>query len=270
MIPDYHLHSSFSDDCDTDIYDMIRKAASLGMSSFCITDHYDKDYPVHPEDSCTFDLDIPHYLSEMQQVKHKVSNYFDLKIGIELGVMPETADTLAGFGKKHPELDFIIASSHIVCMEDPYYPSFYEGRTEKEAYRSYFEAILENVSNFHDFDVYGHLDYCLRYGPNKAKCFNINDYLDIFEAVFQKIIPDGKGIEINTGSLYRGLDFPHPHRKILELYKEMGGEILTLGSDSHDIDHIGYAFPETAERLKETGFRFYCTYEKRKPLFHTL
>lgn len=270
MIPDYHLHSSFSDDAETDIYDLIQSAGAMDMNSFCITDHYDKDYPVHADDNCTFNLDTDYYIAEMKKVQLSVSEHFDLRIGIELGVMPETAKSLTDFSKIHPGLDFIIASSHIVDNEDPYYPSFYEGRSEKESYRRYFEAILTNVQNFNDFDVYGHLDYCLRYGPDKAEKFKISDYLDIFEAIFKIIIPQGKGIEVNTGSLYRGLDFPHPHIKTLELYKNMGGEIITLGSDSHDDRHIGYAFNETAEMLKAHGFQHYCTYKDRKPKFHKL
>jgi histidinol-phosphatase (PHP family) len=270
MIPDYHLHSSFSDDAKTSIYDLIASAKALGMNSICITDHNDKDYPIHPDDDCTFQLDIDRYISEMQKVRDEAAPYFDLRIGVEQGVMPETAASLNDYSILHPGLDFIIASSHIVDNEDPYYPAFYEGRTEKEAYRRYFEAILQNVQVFHDFDVYGHLDYCLRYGPNKAARFDIHDYLDIFEAIFKIIIPQGKGIEVNTGSLYRGLDFPHPHIRTLELYQSMGGEILTLGSDSHDANHIGYGFAETADLLKAHGFRHYCTFRNRKPEFHTL
>ena len=270
MIPDYHLHSSYSDDSEADIYDMVKSAQEKGLTSFCITDHYDRDYPAHYPDDFIFDLDTKSYMKDMLKIKKELEPTFDMRIGIELGVMPSTAEGLNSFTSEHPGIDFVIASTHIVDNEDPYYPYFYEGRSEKEAYGRYFETMLLNVSKFDDFSVYGHLDYCVRYGPNKNKYFDINDYKEIFEAAFKIIIPKGKGIEINTGSLYRGLDVPHPHKDILKLYKEMGGEILTFGSDAHSPEHIAYDFSNAALLAKSLGFKYYCTYNKLVPEFHEI
>ena len=84
------------------------------------------------------------------------------------------------------------------------------------------------------------------------------------------IIEDGKGIEINTGSLYRGMDYMHPHIEILKTYKELGGEILTFGSDAHDLEHIGYGFDNAAEIAKSIGFKYYTTFRSMKPNFASL
>lgn len=269
IIPDYHLHTAFSTDCSTDPEALMKEAMQKGLTSFCITDHNDIKYPDTPE-HITFDLDMNSYLTTLLELKKKYEGAFDLRIGIEQGVMPETCEELKDFSLNYPELDFIICSTHIVDNMDPYYPDYFIGKDEKDAYRHYFEEILYTVNHFNDYDVYGHIDYILRYGPTKAENFCFSDYSDVLSEILKCIIKNGHGIELNTGSLYRGLDFAHPHPDILKLYKSLGGEILTLGSDSHDISHISYGFTEAREYLKTYGFRYFCTFKNRTPDFHPL
>lgn len=271
IFPDYHLHSTFSTDCETNIHDNIKSAIKNGLSSICITDHYDMDFPTRPEEPwMNFYLDIDKYFAYMSEVKNKYAPDFDLRIGIELGVMQSTCAKLNELVKNHPELDFIISSTHLVDGNDPYYPEYFEGKSEVEAYRAYFEEIYYNVQHFKNYNVYGHLDYVLRYGPNQADNFNINDYKDLFVEIFKIITYEGKGIEINTASLYKGLDFPHPHKDILKLYKEAGGEIITIGSDSHRSENIGYGFDVAKKSLLSQGFKYYTTFSKQKPTFNII
>ena len=150
------------------------------------------------------------------------------------------------------------------------YPEYFYDKTETEGYRLYFESILDNVTCIKDYDVYGHLDYVVRYGPSKSGNYIFKDYSDVFEAILKQIISDGKGIEINTGGLYKGLTFPHPKIEILKLYKELGGELITIGSDAHTPNYIGYGFDTAENLLKECGFKYYCTFKARKPIFHNL
>ncbi len=268
-IPDYHLHTEFSGDCETPIRDLIASARSKGLREICITDHYDRDYPEDAGD-CSFELDFDRYFRTLTALRDELAPDFTLKIGIEQGLMPSTCESLSDFSAIYPMLDFIICSTHIVDGFDPYYPQYFEKWGEKEGYRHYFEEILYTVTHFTDYSVYGHLDYILRYGPTKAEHFRVDDYLEIFEAIFRAIIDQGKGIELNTGSLYRGMDFAHPHPALLKLYKEMGGQIITLGSDSHDLTHVAYRFDEGAELLKSLGFRYFATYTRLTPEFHLL
>ena len=131
--------------------------------------------------------------------------------------------------------------------------------------------IVSNVQTFDNYSIYGHLDYAVRYCPSGEAAFRFSDYADVFEAILKTIIEHGKGIEINTGSLYKNMTYAHPHPSILKLYKELGGEIITVGSDAHVPKYIGYDF-ETYARdiLTATGFRSYCTFEQMKPVFHKL
>lgn len=271
IFPDYHLHSTFSEDSDADITDIINAAKAKGMKSICLTDHYDMDFPVIKEaPEMKFDLDIPNYIKSLQEFQQSLSPDFDLRIGIELGTMPTNLDKISAFVKNNPYFDFIIASTHIVDNLDPYYPSYYEGRSLKDAYQRYFEDELYAVTNFASYDVYGHLDYILRYGYDPANPFNPKDFMEIFEEIFKQIISKGKGIEINTGGLYKDLKQTHPCKEYLKLYKNLGGEIITVGSDAHSPEKIGYGFDVARDLLLECGFKYYCTFKDRIAEFNKI
>ncbi len=271
IFPDYHIHTAFSEDCETNINDIISSAKSKGLTSICITDHYDMDFPVLKEDpNIRFNLDIPSYIHTLKSLIEELSPDFDLRIGIELGTMPNTLKKLTKYVEDNPYFDFIIASTHIVDNMDPYYPSFYEGRSINEAYRSYFEAELYSVTNFDSYDVYGHLDYILRYGRDPENPFDPKEFMELFEEIFKQIISKGKGIEINTGGLYKGFNKTHPCKEYLNLYKELGGEIITIGSDAHTADKVGYGFNIAKNLLLECGFNYYCTFKDRKATFEKI
>ncbi|MBO4864687.1 MAG: histidinol-phosphatase HisJ family protein [Eubacterium sp.] len=279
IFADFHLHSAYSADCETDLRELISSCRELGLKMICLTDHNDFEFPDVPS-HIRFDLDTENYLKELKSLREELKPDFDLRIGIEQGVMPSTCDKLNDFSKRYPGFDFIICSSHVVKEQDPYYPETFispDGSRidPKIIYNAYFEDILYNVQHFHDYNVYGHLDYVFRYGPRKINSeIFVNEYYDdikdIVHEILKTIIEDGKGIEINTGSLYRGMDFMHPHELILKMYKELGGEILTFGSDAHDTVHPGYAFDKAREFALETGFKAFCTFKDMKPEFHDL
>ena len=291
---DFHLHSCYSADCDTPIEDIIRVANEKGLEAICLTDHYDMDFPDNP-DGLSFELDVDGLIQKIKKLQASIykidagntnkvlNNSLQLYAGLEQGVMPSTCSKLSNYSIEHPGLDFIIASSHVVNGIDPYYPECwrYPDGTLKDVnqiYMQYFEDILYNVKHFDDYNVYGHIDYIFRYGPADAPTDvyeKVNSevfaekyfprFRDILHEILKTIIENGKGIEINTGSLYRGLDYMHPHPLILSMYRELGGEILTIGSDAHDLEHIGYGFDEAVELARSIGFKYLTTFKEMKP-----
>ncbi len=270
-ICDFHVHSEYSDDSEASLSSIIEKAISLGTSKICITDHHDIDFTVQKPGGMDFQLDTDAYLDALKSLRDKYQDRIDIRFGVELGLMNTIVDKVNDYTNKYTDFDFIIGSSHLVHGVDPYYPAYYANRTETEALRDYFESILENVSLIDHYNVYGHLDYVVRYCPSKEKAFIFDDHKDIFEAIFKIIIQKGKGIEINTGSLYKGMSYAHPHMEILKLYKNMGGEIITVGSDAHDPKYLCYGF-ETYVRdvLTALGFKYFCTFKEQKPEFNPL
>lgn len=272
IICDSHIHSEFSSDSSAPLDSIIQKAIQLGIPKICLTDHHDIDFPINPEDGFDFQLDFDSYFAAINEIRHRYGDRIDVRSGVELGLMNTVAGKARDIADKYKnELDFIIGSSHLVRGLDPYYPAYYEGRTEIEGIRDYFESILDNVTLIDDFDVYGHLDYVVRYCPSGEKIFRMSDYKEVFEQIFKKIIPKGKGIEINTGSLYKNMSYAHPHMDILKLYKDMGGEIITVGSDAHKPEYLCYDFETYArDALASLGYKYYCTFKNRKPEFNPL
>lgn len=267
---DYHLHSSFSGDSPAPMEAMIQQAVSLGLSQICFTEHMDMDYIyIHEEDAGMFDLNTDSYLCDFIRYREKYADRIQVCFGVELGLQPDTASKNAAYAKAY-DFDFIIASSHVCNGKDPYYPDFYEGRSEEEAYLEYFSSILDNLKVFTDFDVYGHLDYVVRYGPNKDARYSYAQYRDLFDRILKLLIENGKGIEINTGGIKYGLRELNPCTDIIKRYKQLGGEIITIGSDAHTPDKIANGFERAADILAECGFRYYNTFRGRTPEYHKL
>lgn len=270
ILADSHLHSSFSGDSETPMEQTVSSAIQKGMTHICFTEHMDLDFPKeYLGNTESFEVNTDAYLYELIRLRSKYDSQIKILFGVELGMQPDTARKNSIYAKSY-DFDFIIASSHLCHGTDPYFPSFYEGREENKAYLEYFESILENLKAYQNFDVYGHLDYVVRYGPNKDTNYSYHQYKDIIDAILQKLIENEKGIEINTAGLTKGLKDVHPCTDILKRYKELGGEIITIGSDSHTPDTVGAHFDYASNLLKECGFSYYCVFEKRIAEFFKL
>lgn len=263
MLWDTHMHTHFSGDCDAAPADMAQAAMNAGLKGICFTDHLDIDYPGFPH---RFLIDFPAYFQELSALQADFSGRLPVRIGLELGLQPHLAQELPVLASSHP-FDFIIGSSHITHQQDPYNPEFYHGRTEDEAYREYFESILENLAVFDCFDVYGHIDYVVRYGPNRNTYYTYEKFSDVLDEILRTLIVKGKGIEINTGGFKYGLGHPNPTESILKRYHALGGEIITIGADAHLPEHVAYYFHLIPEILKNAGFSYYTVFKNRKPEF---
>lgn len=262
---DFHMHSSFSGDSNAPMEEMVQKAISLGLTHICFTEHYDPDYVYNdPSEEGMFDLNTDSYLYELLKLKAKYKDQIQIMFGVELGLQPHIKKELAVYSKSH-DFDFIIGSSHICNRKDPYYPTFFEGRDEQECHREYFLNELECIKKLPYFDVYGHLDYVVRYGPTKNEQYTYDKHKDIFDEILTTLLEQEKGIELNTGGFKAGLNQPNPCIDILKRYKELGGEAITIGSDAHEACNIGYAFDKARDILLECGFKYYAIYEGRTP-----
>ena len=265
---DMHLHSTFSVDGKAAPKEQIRQAISLGLDGICFTDHCDYDYPPNPDGtpSKNWELDIPPYLKKITECKYEFIGEIEICCGVELGLQPHLADRLKTL-LRNTQFDFVIGSSHLAHGMDVYFPQYYERRSEREAYEEYFTSILENLEAFDDFDVYGHLDYVVRYGPHRNENYSYAAYADILDEILKKLVWLGKGLELNTAGFKYGLGHPHPVEDILRRYRELGGEIITTGSDAHETKHLGNDFDKAAAILKDCGFEYYTIFRDRNPAF---
>lgn len=261
MLYDCHLHTSFSADCDVLPELMIEQGIKNGLSGICMTDHQDADFP-YPK--VAFDLDLTSYRQKYLELKEHYQKELDLLFGVELGIQPHLKDELSSYVKSAP-FDFIIGSIHLVNRVDPWYPDYFEGRDDYSGFLEYFECALLNLKTFQNFDVFGHLDYIVRYSPNKNKNYSYLAFQDLIDEILKILVEKGIGLEINTGSIKSGLDAPNPCPEILKRYRELGGEIITFGSDAHKPEYVGYHLKEMQELAKSCGFRYFSVFRNRKP-----
>ena len=262
MRADVHMHCGFSNDSETRPEDMVESAIAKGLSVICFTDHYDKDN-LDWGDEAIFDVES--YFQKMIELQEEYRNQIDIRIGAEIGMQPYLAEYYQDFMAQHP-FDFVIGSVHSVLEHDVAL-DFFQKHSDPEGYKIYFEEMLQDVQKIKSYDVLGHLDYIVRYSNQGSKGFDLNDYMDIIEEILKQVIAHGKGIEMNMSGLKYGLGAPHPQPEIIKRYRELGGEIITVGADGHIPEHIAYDYHLADDILKSCGFKYYTEFKGRKPVF---
>ncbi len=266
MLSDCHMHTMFSLDSEADPEEMIKGGIKKGLEAICFTDHEDKDY-VDEGNPWTFD--VKQYFERMRMLKGRYRKSIEVRIGVEIGLQPHLRDYYRDYVRQNP-FDFVIGSVHLIKSRDPYYQEFFEGRKDADAYEETFLETYDNVRKIEDFDVLGHLDYVTRYGRQREEEYSYQRFSDLIDRILRVLIERGKGIELNTAGLKYGLPYAHPHPDVLKRYRELGGEILTIGSDAHKPEHIAYDFKKVPELLKSCGFRYYTEFVERRPVFKKL
>lgn len=259
---DCHVHTKISHDGISKMEEYLKVAKDVNVDEITFTEHYDI-YDGLETDLET--LNVQEYYNYYKQLRN-ISN-FKFNFGIEVGLQPDIVNTIQNVTNKYP-FDFIIGSSHITCKKDMSMDkSFFEGYSRKEAYLRYFKEVLQNIRLYNEFDVYGHLDYVVRYGEYAEKKIEYDEFKEILDEILKTIINKNKGIEINTSGIRYGLGNPHPNIEILKRYRELGGKIITVGSDAHKIQDLAKDFDVAFDILTNVGFEDIAIYHERKPDF---
>ena len=275
LLADYHVHSEYSHDSITPMERQAKQAVSIGLSELCFTDHMD----YYDGSDCS------RYFAELSKVKQTFSGRLVIRSGWEFGLqrhtIPDFEELYSRYGGK---LDFVLLSIHEVDDLDLWGHQYQRGKSQAKYTLGYYEELLRVIQAYHDYSVLAHVDLIARYDVKLAHVDLIARYdvkhgispypfakiRDIVAEILTTAINDSKGIELNTSSWRYGLTDTTPSREILELYRDLGGEILTLGSDAHSPDYVGAHFEEGREILRSLGFRSFCTFEGMSPTFHTL
>ncbi|MEG2246273.1 MAG: histidinol-phosphatase HisJ family protein [Peptostreptococcaceae bacterium] len=261
MYYDYHMHSNFSGDSKTDMEDMIKRSIDLNLKEICFTDHVDYDIISDVE----FETDYNAYFEKINMLKSKYNGDIIIKKGIEMGVQPHILKKCSDDINSYP-FDFVICSMHAIDKVDLYNGTFFNDKSQFQAYEKYYETLYNIVKNYNDYSVLGHLDLIKRYGDFKSE---LDDKLfyDILEAILKETIYNGKGIEINASCFRYGLKDLTPSTKILKMYKELGGEIITTGSDSHIPSQVAYNFNYIYNKLNDLDFKYITKFDSMNPSF---
>ena len=270
MLADYHVHTGYSDDSSYPLRQVALDALRLNLDEVCFTEHV--DYGVKPEwdepagarleggrpvTNCPYEP----YLDEVEATRDELGGDIRLRAGLELGVQSHT------IGRSHElvtrlgeRLDFVICSIHQVGDREFWNGAFQEGRTQDEIHGAYYEEMLAVVEGFHDYSVLGHLNLINRYDPFGPYPFE--RVRDVVAEILRRVISDGRGIEVNTSGIRYGLGDFQPSREVLELYRDLGGTVVTVGSDSHRPEQLGSYLRLAYRELGELGFEGVWTFER--------
>ena len=270
---DNHNHSQFSfDGKRTTVEKSAGTAFEKGLSGICFTDHCDFFVPpmkAEHEGKVSEVFDTEAQQAEIDRVNKSVYSLssgkkFKIFKGIEIGMQKSCREQI----RKHLDLhsfDQIIASVHYIDDTDPFYGGYYDGKDWKTAYGHYLETIYEEMTWLGDFDIMGHYDYVTRYAPYSKSSIMYRDFSDILDSMLKFLAEEGKALEINTKTYqeYKGRT-PILDDNILLRFKELGGEAISFGSDSHDPYRTGENFTIFAEKIKSLGFRYSAHFESRR------
>ena len=278
MLADYHIHSEYSDDSVEPMETIIKSAIGKNISEICFTDHVDYDIKLDHDtfnqmndeektkNKKVLNVDYPNYFREIETLKNKYKDQIIIKKGLEFGMQTHTISRFQSLFDSY-DLDFVILSCHQVYNKEFWTYDYQEGKTEDEYNLGYYDEIYKCIHQYNDYSVLGHLDLIQRYNK-RIYPFEKSKY--IITKILEKIIKENKGIEINTSSFAYKLEDLTPSREILALYHQLGGKIITIGSDAHNAESVGSHIAFIQQELKNIGFSYFCTFDKMKPVFHEL
>lgn len=260
---DSHCHSTNSHDGKSRVDEICKMAIKKGLMGFSLTDHCEVD--LYKDD---YIKNIDKSFVDIELAKKKYKDKLILSSGIEIGQGNYDLELTSEIIKRN-SYDFIIASTHGIGDAGDLCKLNYKEMSLNEIYtllNNYFEYYFEMVKVC-DFDAAAHITYPLRYIEGIYKHnIDLSKFYDIIDEIFKVLISRNKSLEINTSGLRQKIKKPFPTKDLIIRFKELGGELITLGSDSHkDID-LAADFAEIMEFLKYTGFKNYSYYKNRKPV----
>ena len=268
---DYHVHTEFSDDSVYPIEDVVRDAIKKGIDEICITDHIDYGVKVDRDSGEKviiregyemYNADVPKLYNAYSNLKEKYKDRIRIKFGLEFGVQTHTIPKYNDLFNKF-NFDFIILSVHQVDNKEFWAGDYQNGKTQDEYILGYYNELLKVTEKYHNYSVLGHLDLMNRY--DKFYPYPFEKTKDIVEAILKNTINNGSGIELNTSYKRYGLNSTTPCIEILKMYKDLGGDIITFGSDSHKPEHLGAYIDEAKDICRNLGYKYFCTFDRMKP-----
>lgn len=262
-LTDLHTHSILSPDGYVPLAEMACAAVNAGFSAMTITDHFDM-LDIGGNRVLTYNWGPA--LAQYQQTLPQFKNRLKLGLGLELGsihVSPRCAlSVLNGAGDA---LDMVIGSIHNYREENGggeyYFGHFNSLKTCHETLEDYFTSMEELVANPDCYDVLGHIIYPLRYMHRDGQNISLKPYRDRLAGILRTVIDTGRSIEVNT---CRGKTV-EDWREIIKLYHDLGGTLITTGSDAHRSTDFGKGIRESYRLLQSCGFEHITVYTKRKP-----
>lgn len=273
---DCHTHTSISPDGTGTVGGLCRRAISLGLEALAITEHvelnrwhaqgYYGKVPRNEWEEFEYAKRMERSMKENHAAKDAYGNRLHIISGVEIGQIPADfglADSII----QDNRLDFVIASMHELHNKPDFFCLDYQKESIPDLMEQYFSEVLK-LCKWGKFDVLGHLTYPLRYIEGEANIsVSLDDYAEQIQACLQALVDNGCGIELNTSGLRQKYGKTFPTLKYIKWYRELGGESLTIGSDAHCADDVGYGMETAVAMAKEAGFSYLCYYLEREAVY---
>lgn len=259
---DFHMHSRVSFDGHDTGEALAKAALASGLKEICFTDHMDYDP--------TAEVQTMLFSQEAYRREYDGLEVPGLRIrrGMEFGMNPDNAEIFRRDAKARG-YDFVLGSVHFVDGLDVYWKPYWEGKTVEEAERRYLEETLVCVGRHDAFDVLAHLNFLSKSPVSPSpRPLPYEVHRELVDEILRTLAARGKGMEMNTSGVDRCGGYL-PTADFFRRFKELGGEIVTVGSDAHRCDRVGQYCAEACAILGDI-FGYVCTFENRKPIFHKL
>ncbi len=258
---DMHTHTNNSFDGNYPIEEMCEAAIEKGIQTIAFTDHVEMDYFKEKG----FDKDAENSYKDMLRAKEMYKDRIELCVGIELGEPTYDIETSEALINSR-DYDFVIGSIHNLRKTDDFCELKYEGMDIEALLDKYFYE-LKLLADWAKFDTFAHLTYPLRYivGENKIPV-NMQKYQKDIDEILSILVSKDKALEINTSGLRQPIGITMPDESIVKRFKELGGKMITVGSDSHFTYHLGAGIEEGMKIAKNAGFDSVYIFRKRQPV----
>lgn len=264
---DLHIHTKFSPDSEARPESYVDTAMLCGADKLGFSEHFDLDYVRNHFEVVMTDVAASH--RTIQSLRELYRGKIEILEGIEFGYSPLAEEDYAEFEKKYC-FDYIINSAHVPVGEsDCWFPEYFAGRKKRERYLKYFETVSMSLDAKFDFQILGHLGYVARNAPYLDPRVYYSDFSDILDEILKKTIARGVALEVNSNVRSAGTPFI-PYTDILRRYKELGGELISVGSDAHQVRRLFDRFDTIREELLSLGFTRTCFFRQKKIFFEDL
>jgi histidinol-phosphatase (PHP family) len=269
FIADMHSHTKNSHDAVAEPDELCRNNISRGVHACAFTDHSDGHlYNIT-------DIDIPAIIGgsvrDALDMRDKYTGKLRVYTGVELGESIWHGEIEQELFERY-DFDVVLGSVHTVRHPKDGRPfaqidfSLWSDEETDEFLKMYFDDLFETVKTV-NCDIMSHLTVPFRYIIGKAeKQIDTDKYLPTIKNILRFIIDHGIALEVNSSGIGSSYSVLLPDEKFIKLYRDMGGYLITLGSDAHTSEKAANGLSEALSLLKDLGFPHIYRYEKRTPI----
>ncbi len=259
---DMHVHSDNSPDGIHSPMYICECAVKNNLGAIAVTDHCEVDTFFEEK----YNNMIFHSFFECSKARTAFEGDLLVLIGLEIG-QPMSNRALADKITKHHSYDFILGSIHKPAGFDKDVKEIeYDKLDVYRFMEDYFQQLTE-IAEWDGCDALAHITCPMRRIQGRYKIdFDYSRISAATDELLKTMISHGKALEINTSGLRQAMARTMPDVNIIRRYRELGGRLLTFGSDAHDANDCGKGIREAMETAKECGFDRFAFYVNREIL----